>query len=547
LSIVTYWTAVAAAIASVAIIAVSYWATQAWEREAAQLAGERAEAAVTLLTRALSRDMAAVQTTVLADHPTIDQNSNVPLDPLELATSTFARYPYPETFFSWRGPDGPVAFYAHSDRKPAWVRSEPDNPLPVIQGFAPEVGERLRERVASDARLGRRYSVFEMSIPPDRYQVVALLAYSDRFRQRLTSVLGFTVNLTWVRNHYLRGMVDEVSRIAGSQTGIQLAVLDSSGRSVLTGAKNVTARGPVGERRFPMLFFDPRLVVIDWPEDLQHEEWVARAWVVSDVMEGSVPIGARWSLGIATASLLVLGVAMALAMRAAQSNAQLAELRSDFVSTVTHELKAPIATIQTISETFAMARGITPDVSRHHGRLALHEAKRLSRLVNNLLAYSQIADVTAAYSFELLSPRELAEDSIAEFASQLDYAHFEVTLDTSDELPLVRGDRRSLMLALGNLIDNAIRYSRDTRYLHVTVRAAESGVAFEISDRGIGIPAKDIPNLTRKFFRGTRSHADGSGLGLALVERIASAHKASLHFKSEIGQGTTVTLTLPRS
>lgn len=544
-SVITYWTAVAAALASVAILAVSYWATRAWERNATQLANERVQAAVTLLARALSRDMAGVQMTVLPDHPLIDQSANAVLDPLELATSTFARYPYPETLFTWQGAAGPLVFYARSDRTPAWVQPEANSTFPVIQGPGPDIAARLRERIAVDAHLGRRYSVFETTVAADRYQVVALLSYTDRFRQDLASVLGFMVNLTWVRAHYLEGMVDEVSRVAGAQTGIQLAVLDSSGGAVSPRAAD-PPRGPIGERRFAMLFFDPRLVMIDWPDDLRREEWIARASVASDVMEGSVPIGARWSLRIATVSLIVLGVALALAVRAAQSNARLAELRSDFVSTVTHELKAPIATIQTISETFAMDRGITPEVSRHHGRLALHEATRLSRLIDNLLAYSQIADVTAAYSFEMLSPRDLAEDSVAEFASQLEYGKFEVMLDAPADLPLVRGDRRSLMLALGNLIDNAIRYSPDERYLHIAVRVTDTAVAFDITDHGIGIPPEDIPHLTRRFFRGTRSHTAGSGIGLALVERIASAHRATLEFKSTVGRGTCVTLVLPR-
>lgn len=541
---VTRWAAIAAAVVNLILIGVTYWATKAWERDAAQLTRERTEAAVTLLARALMRDMAGVQTTLLPDQPFIDQSTNPIPDPLDLATSTFARYPYPETFFTWRGRGEPLTFYARSDRSPAWVRPATSNTsLPVIEGSAPEVAAQLSDRIAADARLGRRYSTFETTIAGNRHQVVALLSYTDRFRQTLSSVLGFTVNLAWVRDHYLPRMAEEIGRIAGTQTGIQLRVVDATRGD---DAPRVPVTTTMAERRIPLLFFDPRLVMVDWPNDLQRYEWIARATMVGHPDGASVPISARWSLEIATASLLVLTLAMALAARAAQANTQLTELRADFVSSVTHELKAPIATIQTISETFAKNRGITPEVSRNHGRLAFHEAKRLSRLVDNLLAYSQIADVTAAYSFELLSPRDLAEDSIAEFASQLEYGGFDVALDAPPDLPLIRGDRRSLMLALGNLIDNAIRYSGDARYLQVSVRVLDGAVAFDITDHGVGIPAADIPLLTRKFFRGARSPAGGSGLGLALVERIASAHGASLHFRSEPGHGTTVTLAFPR-
>ena len=161
-----------------------------------------------------------------------DQADPPASDPLELATATFARYPYPETFFAWRGQTGPVVFYARSDRKPAWLTPETDATLPVIRGPAPAVARSLQQRIMADARLGRRYSVFETTSASDHYQVVALLSYRDRFKQQLSSAIGFTVNLRWVREHYMQGMVAEVTRIAGAQTGIQLAVLDSGGRAV---------------------------------------------------------------------------------------------------------------------------------------------------------------------------------------------------------------------------------------------------------------------------------------------------------------------------
>ena len=109
----------------------------------------------------------------------------------------------------------------------------------------------------------------------------------------------------------------------------------------------------------------------------------------------------------------------------------------------------------------------------------------------------------------------------------------------------MRGDRTSLGLAFDNLIDNAIRYSGDGRWLSVEVEHLDQVIAVTISDKGVGIAADELPHVRQKFFRGRAAGSGGSGLGLAIVDRIVSAHAGTMTIKSVVGAGTSVSIQLP--
>jgi signal transduction histidine kinase len=241
---------------------------------------------------------------------------------------------------------------------------------------------------------------------------------------------------------------------------------------------------------------------------------------------------------------LALTVGLVLSVQAGRASARLADMRSDFVSAVTHELKTPIANMRAISETLASPRS-TLEMSREYGRMGIREAMRLTRLVDNLLAYARITEVADAYCFEPVALETIVDRSLQEFAPLLTDGGFELHVDLPEELPRVRADRTALGLMLNNLVDNAIRYSKDRRSLTIVARQRGASVILEVRDQGIGIPEGEIGRVTRKFFRGRNAIAGGSGLGLAIVDRIVADHSGSLEIQSVVGTGTTVVVTLP--
>ena len=149
------------------------------------------------------------------------------------------------------------------------------------------------------------------------------------------------------------------------------------------------------------------------------------------------------------------------------------------------------------------------------------------------------------YSFESLAPCALVDEAVSRFKHQLSAGPFDVTIDVDQALPRVRADRSALVLALDNVIDNAIRYSGTAKALMLVARAVGSTVEFSVTDAGVGIPADDLERVQRRFSRGRAGLGQGSGLGLAIVRRIVDDHGGRLHIESTEGRGTTVRLIVP--
>jgi signal transduction histidine kinase len=292
------------------------------------------------------------------------------------------------------------------------------------------------------------------------------------------------------------------------------------------------------------LFFNPDLV-LDPLTDLAIEPWTVRVSAAADVALSQAISAANRTLLMGAASALALAIGLVMTARAERANARLIEMRSDFVSAVTHELKTPIATIRAAAETWSQSRLDGIDTFHSYGRLVVDEAKRLSRLVENLLAYARITDITDAYTFERLPVGVLFKDLQQEFEAQLDEAEFDLQINIASKVGSVRGDRLALRLLFDNLIDNAIRYSKNERRLHLSAEAEGQMVEISVSDSGIGIAPEEIPLVTRKFFRGTRAPSGGTGLGLAIAARIARDHGGHLSIRSTLGTGTTVSVLLP--
>jgi signal transduction histidine kinase len=238
-------------------------------------------------------------------------------------------------------------------------------------------------------------------------------------------------------------------------------------------------------------------------------------------------------------------VGLFLTARAVRQNAKLVETRSAFVATVTHELKTPVAAIRAAGDTLASGRIGTPEALRDYAIMVVNEAKRLTRLLNNLLAYARIADVTEVYSFQSLDLRDVIDTSLREFRSRLNTGNYQVRVDIQPDLAEIFGDRTSLGLVFDNILDNAIRYSKDNRVIEINARSSAGDVTVEVIDQGIGIPPGDLERVTEKFFRGHNVNSEGSGLGLAITERIVADHRGSLRIHSTVGMGTTVSMRFP--
>jgi signal transduction histidine kinase len=527
---------------------VGYRATREWRRSSELLLERRVNQATNVVFRAVLRDMRALEDALLRRLHWTDITVQEPYRLGPAVASAFARYPYPEAFFGWTRRDGPAVFFLRADRHPAWVAQ------PVVGGVrfpaTPVVDAAATNHILSallaEAELGHEFAVFQVEPAGVPYQVVARLMYGDKRRDDLQAMFGFVVNMQWVRQSYFPEIVSQVAQVAGVESGLSIALRDEGGRLLASAGGDTAGEAPQqhsARRLFEPLFLDPVLIAAEPAEETSPTIWSIEVGAAAEPLPPILADGR--TLAVTTAAALAFGVGLLLTARAVRVTADLAKVRSDFVASVTHELKTPLATIRGVGEALVSGRISTTDKVHAYGEMLDQEAKRLTRLVDNLLAYSRVTDISEVYSFEPLSPADIVDDALHGFETQFARKGFEVQVDMPPDLPPVRADRTAMSLALDNLIDNALRYASSGRWLGVRVWQEAALVHIAISDRGEGIPPDEIDRVVQRFVRGRQAPSGGSGLGLAIAKRLITDHGGDLTVRSEVGKGTDVEVTVP--
>jgi signal transduction histidine kinase len=225
---------------------------------------------------------------------------------------------------------------------------------------------------------------------------------------------------------------------------------------------------------------------------------------------------------------------------------RLSELRADFVSLVSHELRGPMAAVIGAARTL-QARWRQLSVGQRESFLALiaDETNRLAALIADVLDTSRIEAGTFSYSFTDVDLGRLVEDAVA--TASLGQEDVRVRAAVTRPLPPIRGDRERLRQVLMNLIDNAVKYSPEGEEVEVTARPVNASVRISVSDSGPGIPQDQQRLIFEKFGRADvpGGSKPGTGLGLFIARSIAEAHGGSLDVRSRPPAGATFTLTLP--
>ena len=247
--------------------------------------------------------------------------------------------------------------------------------------------------------------------------------------------------------------------------------------------------------------------------------------------------------------LVILG-ATVFGLRYTIRQLELAQIKSSFVSNVSHELKTPVALIRLAVETLEMGRVTTPEDREKFLRTISRETMRLSRLVDNILDFARLEAGQRVFRFERVDVLDLVRETLEGFRIRLEDQGFAVSVDLPDSLPAVRADPTALTHCLLNLLDNAIKYSRQRREIRVSAESRDGFVAVSVTDRGIGISPADQRRIFEKFVRvetGLVHDVKGAGLGLSLVDQIMRAHGGRVEVSSVVGEGSTFTLLIPVS
>ena len=542
--VLSVWLAVLVCGGVLALAWVARYAAAEWTRASAQLVEERTLETADVVVTALARDMRAVQVSVLEGREWDSESLRAPYLMNDAVQSAFARYPYPAVFFAWHRSKVTPTFFARSDRRPPWLaNSEDEVPYPVEILSSPAAASSLFTRLESDMGRRQSYALFDIAIAGIRYHAIARLHYENSARDTAVGAFGFLVDLDWVRAHYFPAITRQLTRIAHASSTIDCTLVDESGQVIV--GPTPTHSGRAVTRKLPVLFFDDALITGGGPTDLSVSAW---SIIVSSERDPTLTIadrGARRTLLLVAAGALALGLGLVVTARASRAAASISAMRSDFVSAVTHAFKTPVSVIRGVGETMIRGRVQTPAKLREYASLLVHEGYRLSRLIDNMLAYARITDGASVYQFEAHGAAAIVDEVLKGFQRLMTEGQFETRVEIEPNLPPVRVDHPALLLALDNLVDNAMRYSGSARSLIVRVARHAQGVEFSVIDFGPGIAAEELSHVQRRVARGRASTGHGSGIGLAIAHRIATDHQGSLRLDSVPGVGTTASLVVP--
>jgi signal transduction histidine kinase len=256
----------------------------------------------------------------------------------------------------------------------------------------------------------------------------------------------------------------------------------------------------------------------------------------------------RYNYIVLSALSLLMAGGVYMAYRNISREMNLARLKSDFVANVSHELRTPLALIRLYAETLELGRLTAQEKYQEYFRIIREESERLSALINNILDFSRIEAGRKEYDFKQTDLAELVRNTLDSYRFQIEQNGFAFEENIANDIPPVNVDREAIARSLLNLVNNALKYSKDQKFIGVSLYRSNGSVKLEVRDRGIGIAPAEQDKIFEKFYRcgdPLVHNTKGSGLGLSLVKHIAQAHGGNVFVESAPERGSKFTIALP--
>lgn len=246
------------------------------------------------------------------------------------------------------------------------------------------------------------------------------------------------------------------------------------------------------------------------------------------------------------AGILIFG--LILTVRIVAHELELAKMKSDFVSAISHEFKSPLTSIRQLAEMLQTGRVPSEERRQKYYDTLLEQSERLSLLTDNVLNFAKMEEGRKEFEFEKIDIGTLLLEIVSAVQDRVSHEDFEIKLKIENSLPSIMADSADISQSITNLIDNAIKFSGKAKKIVVKSFTEDLYLVISVQDFGIGIKKEELNKVFDRFYRGgdelTRT-VKGSGLGLTLVKQIVEAHHGKVHVESEPGQGSTFSMKLP--
>ncbi len=221
------------------------------------------------------------------------------------------------------------------------------------------------------------------------------------------------------------------------------------------------------------------------------------------------------------------------------------QMRREFTANVSHELKTPLQSISGCAELLSGGMVKAEDTVKFSGQI-YREAQRMIRLIDDIIRLSHLDEGVSDMQFEDLDLYDIAQKTVDNLRPVAEKEQIKMTVD--GEHAVIKGVPQLIAVTLYNLCDNAVKYNKKSGSVSVLVKSDDDTASVTVNDTGIGIPEEYKGRIFERFFRVDKSHSKevgGTGLGLSIVKHTAKLHNADISVESEVGKGTSITLTFP--
>jgi len=392
----------------------------------------------------------------------------------------------------------------------------------IKQEIIPELRRRLIQAKGYNPSPIRHSKAME-----DRNFLISAVMIPDESGNNSSGMLGLRIKNEYFKEKVLGEIIENIQ--FGENTNVVISNL--SGK-VLLGNKDHAAPPPT---------------ITEFFED-NFPPWRVELFASKTGGLGLVELKNSYYFWTILTLIIVLIFGAFLIVRTIFHEVEILRIKSDFVSSVSHEFKTPLTSIKALAERLQEGKVKDPSKAEQYFSVISQDTEKLIRLVKNILDFSKIEEGKKEYEFEETDVGQLVAQQLENFRKGELQKDLKTHAQIPKDIPHLFVDRDALSQAIINLLDNASKFSPDKKEIYVSVKKNEENVIIEVDDRGIGIHQDELNKIFDKFYQGKntlRQIVKGTGLGLTLVKHTVEAHGGRISVESKVGQGSTFSLIFP--
>jgi signal transduction histidine kinase len=392
----------------------------------------------------------------------------------------------------------------------------------VSNSILPELQRKLRQQDTFPSNPLRH----SQTINHKEYLILAAVVPHEEGEEYL-GLLGVKIKEDYLLNHLINSILEDVPFPREKSFSV----------STLTGQILLGPRGLVTKRPTITEYFENNF-----------PPWRIEFFPGGTEDSGIIDIRKSFYFWTILTILVLLTFGTVLVIRTIAHEMEVLRIKSDFVSSVSHEFNTPITAIKALSERLQQGRVKTLNKRKEYYSIISKDADKLSSLVKNILDFSKVEEGKREYAFQETDVTQLVKAEVENFKKDKVYAGIKINTRISPNIPPLYVDRKAFSLALNNLLENAVKFSPERKDIFITVKKDPENVIVEVKDKGMGIDSSEMDKIFDKFYQGKNAaklSVKGTGLGLALVTHMMDALGGKVLVKSKIGEGSIFSLIFP--